>query len=164
MAVLELLHEELRLGRQGFSPPDNTSTESVSLSETRPFALGAANEENQDSTSSETFSVPLQSKNINEMNHEPMDIDTPESEDEVTGNLAGFRKTTTHFLDMDGDDEASDNDSVVTVRPKEFDSGPSLHDMRKSIKAIIGKTPLPSWGFLFLVYIITITFIVLHQY
>ncbi|XP_029646891.1 uncharacterized protein LOC115220853 [Octopus sinensis] len=139
MAILELLHGELRLGRQGISPLDDSSTDTTSQPETRPLALGAANEEDQDSASTETFSTPSQSKNVNEMNHEPMDIDTPESEDDVSGSsVAGFRKTATHFLDMEGDEEASDNDSVVTVRPKEFDSGPSLHDMCKSIKAVVG--------------------------
>ncbi|GAB1609377.1 probable isoprenylcysteine alpha-carbonyl methylesterase ICME isoform X1 [Argonauta hians] len=124
MAVLELFHDKLKLGRLGISPPNSFSTldsdiESGSLSPGRDSSLTPG----------------LQGGN--ETTHEPMDIDTPESEDEVPDSASSFHKSA-HFLDMDGDDDASDNDSVVTVRAKEAVNSPSLTEMCKSIKAVIG--------------------------
>lgn len=134
MAVLELLHDQLMAGRE-----DLPHVEALDNSTFHFEMMSQPLEGKDDIEASDSFCI-VNSINMNDMGHEPMDVDTPESDSgQGLGHIAATETQSSHIpMEPGGDDDCSDNDSVVAVRPKDSDTGPTLSDMCKSIKAIIG--------------------------
>ena len=142
MAVLELLHDQLMVGREDFPRriEENMDNNAFHFEDRHYAVMSQPFEGKKDIEVADSFCI-VNSVNVNEMGHEPMDVDTPESDNgQGIGHIAATEAQSSQIpMEAEGEDDCSDNDSVVTVRPKDSDTGPSLSDMCKSIKAIIGE-------------------------
>ncbi|KAK6187961.1 hypothetical protein SNE40_005877 [Patella caerulea] len=168
MAILELLHDErvsgypyttqqsIRFDDTHYNGEGNNNDGSSGSSES--FAVVSENGDQgagldssmasgafellkaQPEESLETVSSSDEKENETEMSSEVKESESSESPSEETTALGSSRSENESVIEIDDDeeDDSGDNDSVVTVRPKDIERHPTLIDLCKSIKGFIG--------------------------